>query len=224
MRIEKTFNINDSQSFRHSAIKTRYDITAQALSQKIEIDVPIENVNFNVGLIVGGSGTGKSTIVNEMFKNVKPCEWSNSSILENFDSRLSIEEIVQALSSVGFNCPPFWLKPFSVLSNGEKMRVQLAREILEKDLIVFDEFTSVVDREVAKATSFAIQKAVRKMNKKFVAVSCHSDIIEWLNPDWILDTNTMSFFLLKNKNDQTSNTRSESAQSLYGQSLKTITI
>lgn len=76
------------------------------------------------------------------------------------------------------------------------MRVDIARAILEnKDLTVFDEFTSVVDRNVAKISSFAIQKAIRRANKKFIAVGCHFDIEDWLLPDWVFDTNTMTFRL-----------------------------
>lgn len=30
-------------------------------------------------------------------------------------------------------------------------------------------------------------------NKRFIAVSCHFDIIDWLMPDWIFNTNDMTF-------------------------------
>jgi len=118
----------------------------------------------------------------------------------------SIKEIEKTFTSVGFASPPSWLKPYDVLSNGEKMRVDLARSILEdKEVIVFDEFTSVVNREVAKTSSYAISKAVRKQNKKFIAVACHKDIIDWLEPDWIYDTDEKRFFFAKaNIQDQES--------------------
>jgi GNAT superfamily N-acetyltransferase len=56
-------------------------------------------------------------------------------------------------------------------------------------LVVFDEFTSVVDRQVAQIGSAAIAKAVRGglARVRFVAVSCHYDVAEWLEPDWVLD-------------------------------------
>ena len=74
------------------------------------------------------------------------------------------------------------------------MRVDLARAILEKnELFVFDEFTSVVDRNVAQIGSFAMQKAIRKTNKKFIAVTCHFDVQDWLLPDWVFNTDTMTF-------------------------------
>ena len=64
---------------------------------------------------------------------------------------------------------------------------------LDKSLIVFDEFTSVVNREIAKVSVFAINKAVRRSKKKFIAVTCHYDVIDWLEPDWVFCTDTMEF-------------------------------
>lgn len=224
MIIKQTLNIKPQKTFRSEAVRQRFDISDQALNQVIEANVPIEGLSYNVGLIVGGSGTGKTTIANQLFGPSEPMQWDENNLIDNFEPDLSLEDIVQTLGSVGFNAPPFWLKPFSVLSNGEKMRVQLAREILSKKRVIFDEFTSVVDRDVAKATSFSIQKLVRKLNKQFVAISCHYDVIDWLAPDWTLDTNTMSFFLTKNSSDPSSNTRLKNALSPYGSSLKTITI
>ena len=66
-----------------------------------------------------------------------------------------------------------------------------------KELFVFDEFTSVVDRNVAKIGSLAMQKAIRQSDnkKQFIAVTCHFDVIEWLQPDWIFSTNDMTFSL-----------------------------
>ena len=74
------------------------------------------------------------------------------------------------------------------------MRVDIARALcLDKPLIVFDEFTSVVDREIAKVSAFAISKAVRRSKKKFIAVTCHYDVVDWLDPDWVFCTDTMEF-------------------------------
>jgi GNAT superfamily N-acetyltransferase len=62
----------------------------------------------------------------------------------------------------------------------------------EKDsrpLVAFDEFTSVVDRNVARVASAALAKAIRggAIGCRFVAITCHYDVIEWLVPDWVLD-------------------------------------
>ena len=100
-----------------------------------------------------------------------------------------IKDITGILTAVGFSSPPSWIKPYRVLSNGERFRCDLARAILEGgELVVFDEFTSVVDRTVARIGSAAVAKAVRRTGPpRFVAISCHYDIARWLQPDWVLD-------------------------------------
>lgn len=192
--------INVSDSFRVSAVKGAFDIDKEHTVENFKGEIGIEGKEWNVGIIVGGSGTGKSTIAKEVFPEYyfSGFKYNADSVLDDMPKSCSVKEIELAFTSVGFASPPSWLKPYSVLSNGEKMRVDLARSILEeRDMIVFDEFTSVVNREVAKTGSYAISKAVRKKGKRFVAVSCHKDITEWLEPDWVFDTDKMEFFLLK---------------------------
>lgn len=142
-----------------------------------------------------------------------------------------MSEIYQALTAVGFASPPDWLKSYHVLSNGEKMRCDIARAMLEnKDLFVFDEFTSVVDRNIAKVASLAIQKAIRKNDRKFIAVTCHHDVQEWLMPDWVFNTDTMTFSRYdleeQKKIDQPFSWTSwqPSTKSSIGKCLKSITI
>ena len=121
-------------------------------------------------------------------------EYSHKCVLDDFPERLETSEITKMLCSVGFASPPDWLKSYDCLSQGEKMRVDIARALcLEKPVIVFDEFTSVVDREIAKVSAYAISKAVRRSKKRFVAVTCHYDVVDWLEPDWVFCTDTMEF-------------------------------
>lgn len=165
-----------------------------AESWNVDLTLP---ESWNVGLIVGASGSGKTTVARELFGDyiVKDFRWSkDKSIVDDFPKSMSIKDICDLLSSVGFSSPPSWLRPFHVLSNGEQFRVNMARTLAEsKDLAVMDEFTSVVDRTVAKIGSAAIQKTVRKRNQQFIAVSCHYDIAEWLEPDWIYQPSTNEF-------------------------------
>jgi hypothetical protein len=114
--------------------------------------------------------------------------------VDDFPKELGIKDITELLSSVGFSSPPSWLRPFGVLSNGEQFRVTMARALAEfPDLAVIDEFTSVVDRTVAQMGSAAIGKAVRRRNQKLIAVTCHFDVIEWLQPDWVYEPQSAQF-------------------------------
>ncbi len=75
--------------------------------------------------------------------------------------------------------------------------VPVGRGTLGEDggLVAFDEFTSVVDRNVARVISAAIAKGIHsgRIGCKFVAVTCHYDVTEWLEPDWIIDMASSSF-------------------------------
>lgn len=166
---------------------------SQRSAEQWTVDLSLPDA-WNVGLIVGPSGSGKTTVARELFGSAIAESWQwphDKSLLDGFSAGMSIKEIVELLSSVGFSSPPSWVRPFHVLSNGEQFRVNMARTLAEmKDLAVVDEFTSVVDRTVAQIGSAAIAKTVRRRNQRFIAVSCHYDIAEWLEPDWIYEPHT----------------------------------
>ena len=218
-------NKADKGSFRVQSVMGMFDLQSEHIKERFvgNIDLP---ENWNVGIIVGASGTGKSTIMKELFSDyvVENNKYDHQSVIDDMPKNKTIKEITQAFNSVGFSSPPSWLKPYAVLSNGEKMRVDLANGILSnKDIIVFDEFTSVVNREVAKIGSCAIQKAIIRQNKKFITVSCHYDIIDWLEPDWIFCTDDMSFQIVKKK-DQKLTFQFTNVTNHYGGCLENIII
>src|SRR6185437_16894383 len=77
-----------------------------------------------------------------------------------------------------------------LLSGGERFRCDLARVLLAgRPLVAFDEFSSVVDRTAAQIGAAAVSKAIRsgRLEQRFVAVTCHYDVLTWLEPDWVLD-------------------------------------
>lgn len=188
--------LEPSKSFRAQSVIDRFSIDISSYTEEFKGSFELPD-SWNIGLIVGRSGTGKTTIANELFngnfKNEKPHN-TFKSVIDEMPAGNTVDDITKMFNSVGFSSPPSWLKPYHVLSNGEKMRVDLAAALLSNNaLTVFDEFTSVVDRQVAKIASHCVQKAVRKAGKKFIAVGCHFDVEEWLQPDWIFDTDAMQF-------------------------------
>ncbi len=142
------------KSFRVASVMGKFDLSSNKIEEHFEGEItPPEK--WNIGLIVGPSGTGKTTIAKELFpkllKELESFKYKAPCILDDMPKECSVEDISKAFNSVGFSSPPSWLKPYSALSNGEKMRVDLARHILTGEkLFLFDEFTSVVDRQVAQ--------------------------------------------------------------------------
>jgi GNAT superfamily N-acetyltransferase len=167
-------------------ICSRFDIKFKGETRfKLE-SIPEFDKNFNIGLVIGPSGSGKSTIIHNRFSVIDSPQWrKDRSIVSHF---ASVEDAIERLTAVGLNSIPAWLRPFRVLSEGEKFRANMAR-LLNSDIAI-DEFTSVVDRSVAKSVSVSINKYVYKHNvQNLVFASCHYDIIEWLRPCWVYDLN-----------------------------------
>lgn len=192
MRVDLVLESPIEKSGRVTQLAGMFDVpVGEKTRVEYHFDAPMEERPWKVGLVVGPSGAGKSSVARALFGQdvVEGYDWpATRAIVDGFGS-LSIRDITAALSSVGFSSPPNWLRPFSVLSNGERFRANMARALVDtRQRVVVDEFTSVVDRQVAQIGSHAIQKTIRqKDGKQFVAVTCHYDVEDWLQPDWIIE-------------------------------------
>lgn len=186
-----------STSFRAKAVAARMDYEPGELNRfTLDADVPIEEKPWQIGLITGPSGSGKTLLARALFPDTPPVSgfaWKGKALVEDFPERLDVAQITKLLTSVGLASVPVWMRPYKVLSNGQKFRADLARALAGDRRVVFDEFTSFVDRESAKAAAYAVGKAVRGGERQFVAVTAHDDVAPWLLPDWIFDTRTGSF-------------------------------
>jgi len=193
MLIQATVDCPIHDSFRVRQLAGMFDVPMrQRAVENFSAEIPGPEEPWTIGLIVGPSGSGKTTIARKAFGDAivaRPI-WPDDCAIIDAIGDGPIQHLVGALSAVGFSSPPDWLKPYRVLSNGQQFRADLARALLSSaELVVFDEFTSVVDRTVAKVAAYATSKAVRTGNfcKRFVAVSCHDDVKQWLEPDWVLN-------------------------------------
>jgi len=196
-RVNVIVRSKTSQSARAAQLCGMFDVPPTKESViKWTANIPIEEKPWSVGLVVGPSGCGKSTIARDLWGDLvdRPLDWSAPAVVDDFGAGYSMDEIAKVCQAVGFNTIPAWLRPFHVLSNGEQFRASLARRLLESDgLVVVDEFTSVVDRQVAAIGSHAVQKHIRRAGRKFVGVTCHYDVIDWLQPDWTFDPSSGVF-------------------------------
>jgi ABC-type Mn2+/Zn2+ transport system ATPase subunit/GNAT superfamily N-acetyltransferase len=164
------------------------------LTHEISVNIDIES-DYNIGLIIGSSGSGKTTLAKKIFgEDALDIDFDpEKTVLDQLPQDLSYDECAEILSGIGLTSVPTWLRPMKTLSNGQLARAIAALAMVKKEITVIDEWTSVVDRTVAKIMSHCIKKFSKKKNKKIVLISCHYDVIEWLDPDWIIDCNTQTF-------------------------------
>jgi ABC-type lipoprotein export system ATPase subunit len=168
---------------RLQQVRGIFDLASSATSRlEWNVALPLAVKRWHVGLIVGPSGCGKSTIACQLWREemqaIERLSWlADASILDGFRKTMPVSDVVALLSSVGFASPPAWLHLFRVQSTGQQFRVALARLLAEhRGLVVFDEYTSVVDRTVAQVGSHALQKTVRARGQQFIAVTYHEDV------------------------------------------------
>jgi len=198
VKIDITLEAAIMRTPRVVQVSGMFDMATEEKSRMVIAgELPIEDLDWNVGLIVGPSGSGKSSVARALFGAdlVTAFDWpADQSVLDGFPPTAGIKEVTGLLTAVGFGSPPAWLRPFHTLSNGEQFRVTMARGLAEtSDLLVVDEFTSVVDRQVAKIASHSVQKAVRRAKRRLIAISCHYDVIPWIQPDWIYEPHLGAF-------------------------------
>lgn len=222
-------------SFRVQQVAGLFDVPlAEKATERFAVELPDASDEWQIGLIVGPSGSGKSTVARRAFAEelYTGSDWPDDrAVIDCFGPRrarpsreLSVRHVVELFTAVGFSSPPSWVKPYHVLSCGERFRCDLAKALARsqesgeraeqapplndqlsgracpavcqdgdrRPPVVFDEFTSVVDRNVAKVCSAAVAKGIRRghIPCRFVAVTCHYDVAEWLEPDWVLDMST----------------------------------
>jgi len=198
MKIAIHHRCSDFHSYRAARVKSLFNVESGS-DFRLDVALPIEGSAWQIGLIVGRSGSGKSSIGRRIWGNsafYAPEGWpSDRPIIDAISPGARFATVSSALSAVGLGTVTAWLRPYRVLSTGERFRADLARVIADAPArIVIDEFTSVVDRQVARVGALAFAKGWRRLkDHQCVLLSCHRDIVEWVGPDWLYDTDSGEF-------------------------------
>jgi energy-coupling factor transporter ATP-binding protein EcfA2 len=195
MKIQVRNNCSDFNSYRAARVKSLFNCESGA-NFSIDADLPLEDQDWTIGVVVGPSGSGKTSIGRSIWPDVGIYDgdegWpADKPIVDAIAPKGGFDDVTGALSAVGLGSVPAWLRPYHALSNGEKFRAGLARIIAEgKQRVIIDEFTSVVDRQIAKVGAGAFSKSWKRGGGQAVLLSCHYDILDWVEPDWVFDTRT----------------------------------
>lgn len=212
-----------------SWINKKYDIREDHNS-KINLDFELDTTK-SVTVIVGGSGTGKTTLLKKWF-NVDDVRFEINSrrsifeLLAEDNSDAEFERVSKLLFDVGLSSVPIWKNSYYTLSNGEKLRFEIAYKLnSENDIIFIDEYTSMLDRQTAHNLSMNLNKLINQYNKRAVLATAHYDILDWIDVDQVVDTTIKKHLVLPEKKLLTSmNWRLDLLNETGGTYLNTIII
>lgn len=163
-----------------------------------ELNVVQVSVRIRRGDVIyvhGESGSGKTVFIRELAKEMERRGWGKICLMRGFEE-LNIsgaiidnvgkdtEDAISKLSMVGLSEAFIFLRHYNELSDGQKYRFRLAKMLdKECDVIIADEFCSVLDRTTAKVVAYLFQKVCRKTGKTLIASTAHDDLAYDLNPD-----------------------------------------
>ncbi|MDP9326135.1 MAG: ABC transporter ATP-binding protein [Candidatus Dormibacteraeota bacterium] len=197
MKLEVHHHCEDFTTYRAARVKSLFNAES-GCNFDLSVELPLEDQPWQLGVIVGPSGSGKSSLGELVLGPdafYRPQDWpADAPIVDAIAPEGGFNDVTAALAAVGLGDVPSWLRPYPVLSTGEKFRADLARIVAEAPArVVVDEFTSTIDRQIAKIGALAFQKAWRRTGGQAVLLTCHHDVLEWLEPDWIYDTGARRF-------------------------------
>jgi ABC-type dipeptide/oligopeptide/nickel transport system ATPase subunit len=191
-----------SESFHAAKAATSVNLKIEEkLTHTLSVDADLIT-NFSLGLVVGSSGSGKTSLVKKIYGDecLGVSIDEDKAIIDQFPGEWTYDQRVESLTAMGLTAIPCWVRAAKTLSTGQRARADACIKLSfakDGDTVIIDEWTSTVNREVAKIMSHSIRKFMDKnkdkIKVKIILVSCHYDIVEWLQPDWIIDCNKQSY-------------------------------
>lgn len=189
-----------------------FGIDTSRVRAKLVGPVSVDLVAGNICVVTGASGAGKSIILQALkgkkagkgllqkgdfeantykIRELHPLP-ENTPLLQYFGTRYGTERAFDALCRVGLSEAMVFIKPYSLLSMGQRYRAMLADLVLSKsDVWLLDEFCSNVDPITAAVIATQIHRLAKRLGVIVVAAAANvSHFLEALAPDSVLVVRT----------------------------------
>jgi ABC-type transport system involved in cytochrome c biogenesis ATPase subunit len=193
-------------------IMDSFGITAKSIRTRLAGPLSFTATSGTVTFISGSSGCGKSlllsvldplwssetvTIKGKILPSSYKVGWLqrpplSAKLFEFLADKYGAERAFDALARVGLTEALLFLKPFEMLSRGQRYRAMLAELLLgDADVWMLDEFCSDLDPFTASIVAAKLRKTVQAEGRiAFVAAANNSHFISALRPHRVLSLNT----------------------------------
>ncbi len=205
--VEAKFPIPDSPHVR--AIRECFGLDGKTLRTTLLQAVPIEASAGNVIFVTGPSGSGKSILLKlldptfsspilttKIENRANPhytVAWmeeinSEKPIIEYFSEKWGIQDSILALNQAGLSEAYVYLKPYQLLSRGQRYRARLAALTLGREPVwLIDEFCADLDPFTAKVVASSLRKHVVKHGRTaIVAAANYFHFLDALQPTRVI--------------------------------------
>lgn len=200
------FTVPDTPSIR--TIMECFGLEGGVLTSQVFSSIDITASSGNIIFVAGASGSGKSVLLkaidpkfsNEALRIQSDGERTEYSagwiedlpegipIIQHFSGRWGMERAIAALNQAGLSEAFVYLKPFELLSRGQRYRAKLAQLALKNDQVwLIDEFCADLDPLTARIVARNLRRHVIKHRRiAFVAAANFDHFLDALNPTRII--------------------------------------
>jgi ABC-type transport system involved in cytochrome c biogenesis ATPase subunit/GNAT superfamily N-acetyltransferase len=206
-RIRSIYSLPATPNVR--MITDSFGIEAHQISREIVGAVTIKAAPGNIVFVAGASGSGKSVVLKALdgmtvlphlkieYEHsprgqysvgwLKPIE-GEAALIEVFAERYGADRTITAFSRVGLSEAFVFLKPFALLSRGQRYRAMLADLMLRDDPVwLIDEFCADLDPVAASIVAHNLRRLVLREGRiAVIAAANHAHFLKALRPSQVL--------------------------------------
>lgn len=191
----KTFKWSLPLTKKSADVMRAFGITVQRIqNDAVEHKCSIELSAGHICYITGASGSGKSVLLREFYKNFSNENKINIDDIPLPDGKTCVDcfdggflDTLRTLSCAGLTDVFCVLNSPANLSEGQKYRYKIAKAVAgDKQFIFADEFCSNLDRVTAAVISHNLRKFADKTGKTFILASAQDDLLCDLLPEVIV--------------------------------------